>query len=514
MKVGRVVRLSIALLLVLVLVPALALAQGQTGSIAGVVKDTTGAILPGVTVEVASPALIEKVRTAITDGQGAYKIVSLPPGTYSVTFTLTGFSTVKRDGIELTAAFTANVNADMKVGSVSETITVSGRNDPPGIDTAHSKVAGTITELPHATGSHAIDIASGTVAFADPDATDRPTASIDAAHQTIAYTDADGHSYTLTPYEISAIEDGFHFAAEAGNTNSGRIDWSYNVADKALDFLGAGETVTLTSPVVIDDHHGGKVVQDVTIRIVGANDDPEARPDGNGVAKGAALMVSAAKGVLANDSNPDIHDHLTVGAVDGTAANVGHAIKGTYGSLTLDSDGSYVYTANNGSLPSQIVAQDKFTYTVSDGHGGTDTSTLTIVVSDPGTRYLSGENTTLIGGNGKDVLDGSTGHDVLIGGNSTDVLIGGSGDILTGGHGPDAFVFRPNFGVNTITDFDVRNDVIQFDKSIFHSVSDVLAHLSDSCGGALITDGRGDSILVQEVTAAQLVKHADGFHLA
>jgi len=133
MKVGRAVRLSVVLLLLAVLAPAMAFAQGQTGTIAGVVKDATGAVLPGVTVEVASPALIEKVRSGVTDGEGAYKIINLRPGTYSVTFTLTGFSTVKREGIELTSAFTANVNADMKVGTVAETITVTGES--PIVDT-------------------------------------------------------------------------------------------------------------------------------------------------------------------------------------------------------------------------------------------------------------------------------------------------------------------------------------------------------------------------------------------
>jgi hypothetical protein len=92
-----------------------------TGGIAGVVRDATGAVLPGVTVEAASPALIEKVRTVVTDGEGQYKIVDLRPGTYAVTFGLEGFSTVKRDGIELTTGFTATVNADLKVGSISET---------------------------------------------------------------------------------------------------------------------------------------------------------------------------------------------------------------------------------------------------------------------------------------------------------------------------------------------------------------------------------------------------------
>src|SRR5215470_3108646 len=90
--------------LVVLLLPAFASAQAASG-IAGVVKDTSGAVMPGVTVEASSPALIEKVRTVVTDGEGQYKIVNLVPGTYSVTFTLTGFNTIKREGIELTAAF-------------------------------------------------------------------------------------------------------------------------------------------------------------------------------------------------------------------------------------------------------------------------------------------------------------------------------------------------------------------------------------------------------------------------
>src|SRR5947209_16457461 len=91
----------------LLLSPLGASAQQAGSGIAGVVRDTTGAVLPGVTVEASSPALIEKVRTATTDGQGQYKIVDLLPGTYSVTFSLTGFSSVRRDGIELTTAFVA-----------------------------------------------------------------------------------------------------------------------------------------------------------------------------------------------------------------------------------------------------------------------------------------------------------------------------------------------------------------------------------------------------------------------
>ena len=106
--------------------PAAAWAQANA-AIAGVVKDTSGAVMPGVTVEATSPALIEKVRTGVTDDQGQRKIVDLRPGTYVVTFSLPGFSTVKREGLELTTAFTTTVNADLKVGSLEETVTVSGR---------------------------------------------------------------------------------------------------------------------------------------------------------------------------------------------------------------------------------------------------------------------------------------------------------------------------------------------------------------------------------------------------
>src|SRR5262245_32819566 len=97
-----------------------------TGAIAGTVKDATGAVLPGVTVEAASPALIEQVRTALTDDQGNYKIIDLRPGTYSVTFSLPRFGTLKRDGLELTTGFTATANAELKVGSLEETVTVTG----------------------------------------------------------------------------------------------------------------------------------------------------------------------------------------------------------------------------------------------------------------------------------------------------------------------------------------------------------------------------------------------------
>lgn len=114
-----------------------------SGSIAGSVKDSTGAVLPGVTVEASSPVLIEKVRTAVTDGEGQYKIIELRPGTYTVTFALPGFNTVKREGIQLTTGFTATVNAEMKVGDVAETIVVSGQS--PVVDIQNTKQQAVMT---------------------------------------------------------------------------------------------------------------------------------------------------------------------------------------------------------------------------------------------------------------------------------------------------------------------------------------------------------------------------------
>ena len=94
-------------------------------------------MLPGVTVEAASPVLIEKVRSAVTDGAGQYQIVDLRPGSYTMTFTLTGFSIVKRDGVELTGSFTATINAELKVGTVQETITVTG--ETPMVDVSSTR---------------------------------------------------------------------------------------------------------------------------------------------------------------------------------------------------------------------------------------------------------------------------------------------------------------------------------------------------------------------------------------
>jgi VCBS repeat-containing protein len=331
----------------------------------------------------------------------------------------------------LTATYDITVTDNHSASSSQQVaVTFTGTNDTPIVDAGSSTLANATNELPNVTNSSVVESTSGVVAFTDPDLNDRPTATINSAGETVTWQDAT-HNYTseLTPAQIALFEASVSISGETGNTNTGNIDWHYDIVDKNLDFLGGGESLTVTAPIVINDHNGGVISQDIVVTINGANDDPIAAPDSNGTSKNSTVSVSAVRGLLSNDTDPDVHDqgHLFVGAVDGSAKNVGHTVAGMYGSVNINPDGSYIYEADKGGLPSKIVAQDTFTYTVADGHGGTDTSTLSVIVTNPNVDYLSGSNTTLNGGNGKSVLDGAAGHDVLIGGNGADVLVGGIG---------------------------------------------------------------------------------------
>ena len=125
---------ALAVVALIILIPAGARAQAV---IAGSVRDTSGAVLPGVTVEASSPALIEKVRTSTSDSSGQYRIEDLRPGVYKVSFTLPGFSTFEREGVELTGSFTATINAEMRVGNLQETVTVTGES--PIVDVSSAR---------------------------------------------------------------------------------------------------------------------------------------------------------------------------------------------------------------------------------------------------------------------------------------------------------------------------------------------------------------------------------------
>lgn len=255
-------------------------------------------------------------------------------------------------------------------------------NQPPVIDLAHSTIGGTINERPNLTGSLALDIANGAIAFTDADLNDRPTASV--THQTVSWQDAQGHVSQLTDAQVFAFENAFSIVPEVGNTDSGKIDWSFTAQDSAFDFISVGETVVVTSTVDIDDGHGGKVDQDVTVTINGADDAPIASPDIVVTQTGAPPVITdAAHGVLANDHDLDSHDRLHVSAVNfgnktvAVSSGSPATVVGAHGTLVLHSDGSYEYTALSSATKS---GQDLFTYTVDDANGGTATSGLVVTV--------------------------------------------------------------------------------------------------------------------------------------
>jgi len=129
------VRRSAAALLVVLFLPAAAYSQA---AITGVVRDTSGAVLPGVTVEAASPVLIERTRSVVSDDTGQYRIVDLRPGTYALTFALPGFNTVKREGIALSGDFVATISVELRVGALEETVTVTGES--PIVDVQSARV--------------------------------------------------------------------------------------------------------------------------------------------------------------------------------------------------------------------------------------------------------------------------------------------------------------------------------------------------------------------------------------
>jgi hypothetical protein len=124
MRTGLPLRLTLAFLLGSFLLPVGASAQS---AFSGVVRDSSGGVLPGVAVEASSPVLIEKTRSVVTDAEGRYTIVDLRPGTYKLTFSLTGFETIARDNIELSGNVTVPINIELKVGALEETLTVSGQ---------------------------------------------------------------------------------------------------------------------------------------------------------------------------------------------------------------------------------------------------------------------------------------------------------------------------------------------------------------------------------------------------
>ncbi|NGM38084.1 tandem-95 repeat protein [Methylobacterium sp. DB0501] len=455
-------------------------------------------------------------------------------------------------GETLTATYAASVTDDAgAVATQPVAFTVTGTNDAPVVDQARSLIAGVVTEQRGRTGSSVLNGTAGRIVFEDADLGDRPTAAITG--QTLAYADAAGAGRELTAAQAAAITSAFSLVTGSAEQQAGAVDWRFGLPDEAIDGLGAGERVTLVSTIGIDDHHGGRASQAVTVTLIGQNDAPTAQGDIAGLRSLGRLVIGADRGVLANDWDVDAHDTLSVTTVRGArgaaALAPGRAatIAGAYGTLTLRPDGSYAYEAGLRGLLAQIVPPglvplDSFTYTADDGHGGSTTGSLTIATAAPGQAVVMGTDgddtlaaTSVAAGPGPvarrpagpgpsspghpfgfdtaTMLIAGNGDDRLIGSRADDVLIAGAGtDILTGGAGADTFVLAPGFGRATVTDFRPRIDAVQFDHATFASFAEVRAHAAQVGADVVITAGLDHTVTLQSTTLRTL--SAGDFHFA
>jgi len=209
----------VVILAAAVLLPSIAFAQG---TLTGTIRDESGGVLPGVSVEAASPVLIEKVRTAVTDGAGQYRITGLNPGTYSLTFVLSGFNIVKREGIELSGTATLTIPVDMRVGAIAETVTVSGETPVVDVQTTRRETVLSADVIDTIPGNRSV----GTL--------------LNAIPGLIVNDGALAASPTMT-----------FFAARGGNINEGRMQ--INGMTVAAPFNGGGVSTYILDSVNVDE---------------------------------------------------------------------------------------------------------------------------------------------------------------------------------------------------------------------------------------------------------------------
>ena len=208
-----------------------------------------------------------------------------------------------------------------------------------------------------------------------------------------------------------------------------------------------------------------------------------------------------ANGVLANASDSDPSDLLTVSAVNGSAANVGGWVTGQFGVLALNADGSYAYYNDNaaGVRSQGGVAMDTFGYTVSDDQGASTNSYLTVLVTNH--AYITGpSNSTIEAGRAAAVLNAGAGDMTAIAGSGHQWLFGGPGDTLKAGTGTDTFMFAPNFGNETIKNFN-SHDVIEFPTSLFATYHQLLDSVATVGSHTVITYDAADTITLTHFTA-------------
>ncbi|MEO6841518.1 MAG: VCBS domain-containing protein [Bradyrhizobium sp.] len=227
-----------------------------------------------------------------TTGTYSGGVLTITDGSHSISMTLTG---------DYSDAHFAGASD----GHGGTLITLNANDDAPVFASADKAQTGAVTELADTTGSAASDpspAAGGIIHFTDIDLTDRPTATIT---QSVTWTSGTTDlSLSLTPTEISALEHAFALT-QSDNTNNGAIGWSYQISDSALDFLGAGETATVTSTVLLDDHQNGHDTATVTVTIAGANDAPVLAADTSGTAGTGQHAIAELAGKIGDTVDHD-----------------------------------------------------------------------------------------------------------------------------------------------------------------------------------------------------------------
>jgi hypothetical protein len=283
----RGVMRTLGLVALVLLVPAALHAQQAT--ITGTVKDASGAVLPGVSVEAASPVLTEKVRTVVTDGTGQYRIVSLPPGTYTVTVSLQGFNTVRREGVALSGGLTATIDVDLRVGSLEETVTVLGESPIVDVQSARRTQVidgDVLQQIPTSRSyNNVLQLVPGVVA-GDGQVQLRPTMLLFTAHGGNA---EDGR---LT---VDGINTG---ASRGGAGVSGYIPDMQNTAEITFTISGnLGEAETGGPSMTVVPKSGGNTLSG-SFFISGLNDSMQGT---NFDAQQLSVLAAPAKSLLLRD---------------------------------------------------------------------------------------------------------------------------------------------------------------------------------------------------------------------
>jgi VCBS repeat-containing protein len=457
--------------------PDLVVTNAQAGTVSVLLGNGDGTFQPQVTY--ATGAFPYSVAIGDLNGDGRPDLVTANAGANTVSVLLNNAptfvgSTYTIDKTAPTVAITSqallldtgisSVDRITSDGHVTLTGTVSDNNAVAGVeifdgttDLGPATVSGGTWNFAYnlGEGTHALDAVATDAAGNKTITAAQPTIIVDQTAPVVKSSSTGGSISNPTQMvsgTVDIADAGTLVTLYDGTTSLGTVMVQSNGSWSDSVKLTGNGTHTLTAQDTDAAGNTGTsnaVVYMLTIPV------PTVAADTASVAVAGTVTATAAHGVLANDTDPIPSDTLIVSAVDGLAGDVGHALVGSYGTLTLNGNGSYSYVANP-TVPSNVVAQDIFTYTAADGYGGTATSSLTVTVTQPGQTLIVGtpgqsltssngsvlldasllQNQNITAGNGNDgVIAGSYDHVVL--GNGADVVQAGNNDTISLGNGTD-----------------------------------------------------------------------------